>query len=298
MRRVLPGGAAWQSVALLAASACGLALPRPGLPLQLALCLPAIAVFGLPHGATDYAQARALFAPRHGARWLLPFVLLYGGLGACVAILAWQAPVLALMGFVAVATWHFGGEDAHALDLPGGFADRLTFGMLPVCAPALFWPAQTQTIVSLMGVPLQAATLHRVAVAALLVWAACALRTLARATGRSARLAGELCLTALLQAAQPPLIAFSVWFCAVHAPRHMATLPPALAGRERLAVSAAAVVLIALATWTIRPEAAGLQWLGANGLFWGLACLTLPHVVLSALAGSSHVPTAFQEHHA
>ena len=105
-----------------------------------------------------------------------------------------------------------------------------------------------------------------------------------------------------LQAAAPPLIAFTLYFCLLHAPRHMAALPQAATGWQAAPVSLAAVAIIAAgicaslggppATTLGSPPAAGFSaWLNAaaaTGLLWGLACLTLPHVVLGHLARRLH----------
>ncbi|NBB82165.1 MAG: hypothetical protein GVY28_02040, partial [Alphaproteobacteria bacterium] len=102
----------------------------------------------------------------------------------------------------------------------------------------------------------------------------------------------------------PVPIAFALYFCAVHSLRHVLALAeahdparPTAAAKTILAASAGATALTigaaALLIWVAvgpggLPADAGL----ARGLFWGLAALTLPHVLLERLAARAATTTA------
>ncbi len=371
--------ARWPSGALLLAPCalvCAL-LPVPTMGVQLALCVPAIAIFGLPHGATDWKLAGLLWRPRFGCLWPVVFAALYLALMLLVAAAAALAPRIALLGFLVVSVWHFGAEDAAALGVArrqeegfASFATKVTApvplysslvrhglapptgsgegrlfekrsknfcvsgnrvgatlalygqeffgsflqqrtarlsplatailacGIPPIAGSAVFWPHQYAAVLALLGVHLpggdgvlRATALALIAASAILVL-----------YQNNARAAMEFAAGLALQAAAPPLIAFTLYFCLLHAPRHMAALPHAATGWQAAPISLAAVAIIAAgvcaslggppATTLGSPPAAGFSaWLNAaaaTGLLWGLACLTLPHVVLGHLARRLH----------
>ncbi len=290
--RDIPG---WACLAPLAAGFA--VLPPPTMDWQVGLAVPAIAVFGVPHGATDWNLARLLFQPRFGRAWMLIFAAWYGVLMAAVVAAAAAAPPLAMLAFLAVAVWHFGAEDAGAIGLAANPSAILACGAPPVLAGALFWPAAYAAVLHSLGVlgASAAQDVFRAALVAMGAWACAAGLAVARNPARRWRLALELGAVLALQAAAPPVLAFTLYFCLVHAPRHMRALPPAARGWQMAPVSALAIALLAGGTWIaargqgIDPSAAslsaaGLSWAGLTGIFWGLAALTLPHVALGRLA--------------
>lgn len=268
----------------------------PGQPWQWRLCVPLIAIFGLPHGAADWGLSRAILQPRLGNTWWLGFGLFYGALMAAAALAAAAAPVLAIAAFIAVAIWHFGAEDARSLTLRAGPAEFLACGAVPILLPAILWPSQYADILQSLGVMQAAAGRHLISLLALpacLSWCAAAACTMHRNPARRVTLAADFAALIALQAAAPPLIAFTAYFCLVHGPRHMESVPQAQRGWPVLAVSAAAIVLVAAVIVPLaQARHAGAEWAAANGLFWGLAALTWPHVLLGRLAEARFDMTA------
>jgi Brp/Blh family beta-carotene 15,15'-monooxygenase len=274
-------------------------LPTPSLGVQLALCVPAVAVLGLPHGATDWLLAGLLWRERYGRAWPVVFAALYGSLMLLVAGAAAAAPVMTLLVFLVVAAWHFGTEDAAALGLGGSAAAVFVCGVPVVAGPALFWPHQYGAVLALMGVLPSGGDVGAVCVAAAVAMAAWALVSVPTLRVANWRVVAELGALLALQAAAPPLVSFSVYFCLVHGPRHMAGLPAEARGWQMAPVSVLAVIIITASVWFGSDGAAGagglaacLGWAGANGLVWGLACLTLPHVALGYLARRLRAPAA------
>ena len=187
-------------------------------------------VVGLPHGAFDHKTGRRAFVADYGARWWQPFLAGYLGLAGLMLLLWWAAPVLALSMFLLLSILHFGDQDASA-KAPYRIEPIVAHGGVPIivsaaCHPeaivrllAALVPSHAYVTTVLLGGPL------------MLVWVAAAGATLVgyAARGQTADwTAGlDLLLVALLFGLAPPLIAFSLYFAAIHAPRAFATTIPA-----------------------------------------------------------------------
>jgi Brp/Blh family beta-carotene 15,15'-monooxygenase len=157
---------------------------------------------------------------------------------------------------------------------------------LPVLLPAVAWPAQYAAILRELGVLSASASLALSArLGVFAAWLVLAGWSFVRGGARRVDAAAEWLCLLLLQWSLPPLGAFTVYFCALHGPRHMRGLGRSTADRQTIVVSAAAVAILAGAAWVAASwHHAGLIWAGTNGIFWGLAALTLPHVIFGRLA--------------
>lgn len=287
---------------ILAGAALG---PIP-LPAQVAVLVLVVALLGLPHGAADVLVARRAFRPRLGRIWQPLFAVAYLGPAAGVIVLWWQAPLVALAGFLLIAIWHFGEGDAPAPVGAGRCVGRamsiMLHGALPVAAPIVLRPAEVAVAFAALipghGAETVTATLTWLGVplgvllAALPAWLAIAwLR--GRDMGERQAAAGSLGESLLLIglfAALPPPLAFAAYFGLWHAPRHSlelaAALDPAdpargLADSLRAAIGPTLMTIAAAtAAWLVLaahgpPTAAALQT-----VFIGLAALTVPHMLL------------------
>jgi len=290
--------AGWQVMGGTALLLAPLAAPLAALPLgaQLALSLPCVAAFGLPHGATDWWLAAerlpALLPASLRALWALVFGLCYLAVAAVAAGAIMAAPGPALLVFIAISAWHFGAVDAGALALPISLPAVLGLGLLPIAAPALLHPQAVAELVHALGVTQTAANVAVLGacgtiLALLAPWLA------APQAGRSLFAEQAACL--LLMAAASPLLGFLVYFCLVHAPRQAAAV--SLRG-NKLAVwasaTAAAALMAAFVAWG-GWHARALPPLAAQALFWGLAVLTFPHVLCDRIlrrAPAAHPATA------
>jgi Brp/Blh family beta-carotene 15,15'-monooxygenase len=302
----VPGS--WQRGHRRAALAASLALAGPlllwppGPGVQAIVLALAVGLLGLPHGAVDHWQGRALLRPPWGRAW--PAVFALGYLGAVATVLAaWLVwPPVLLTGFLVLAAVHFGDEDlalggALPAGAPGRGAELVARGALPIAGPVLGHPGESAALFALLLPELAAAdvapVLARAApVAAALLAGALALAAVA-AVRRRLSLAAELVLLAGLMTALPPLLAFALYFCLWHAPRHslsvIAGLSPhdPVAGARRFVRGAAALTGVTLvgasAGWLLLDGAAAPVAATLQVTFVGLAALTLPHVVLGAL---------------
>ena len=286
-------------VVLLAASlALSPLLPALPLTVQLTVLALAVALFGLPHGALDLALVQGA---SHGS-WLALAAAIGVYLVVSAAVLAvWvTAPVVALLGFLAIAIIHFGLGDTEDLHGPQRAVEVIARGGFAGVAPLVFHPQTTRELFALLVGPNSVATLD--AAIALLttpvshLWVACLAaailwRLWQRAQGWLPAVA-ELLLTTAIFAVFHPLAAFLLYFCFVHSVRHIADLGaarfPQSAARARrwlllesLPFTAATVVL-GVAAWFLFARAITFDQAMIRVIFWGLSALTMPHMILTA----------------
>ena len=288
---------------------------------QWCCVLAAVILLGVPHGALDGEVARDVLRPRFGRAWFMVFALPYLALFALVLV-GWQlAPRWALGGFLAASVWHFGAQDPDAGDPATGKAAAgairtgrrpalrlpglplpavpvlgvpalgvLVLGGLPIAMPLLTHPAATLLVLgSVAQVPL--GPVQGWLVQAALVWAALALVWVVRTAwlGGWRRLARLAALAALFWGL-PPLVAFSIYFVAVHAPAHTDALiaMPGRAVRVRdrrgailLALPVTGLtLLIGAGLWPLYAGPAPVRLLVVT--LQVLSALTLPHMLLDA----------------
>ena len=254
-----------------------------------------ILLLGVPHGAFDVVLARKIFGVADFKGWAL-FSLLYTGLSALVVGLWYVAPLLFLCAFLAFAALHFGAD-------PAAGASKLArglYGGAVIVLPALWHGAELQRLLGLVAGPASAALVAPVLSQIAPAWLgatvlACALQA------RTARLAAlELAALAALAVTAPPLLTFTVYFCAMHSPRHILRTLASLRGAD-------ARNALALAIWptaAVLAAAVLIGWL-ASGVpietrvmqlvFVGLAALTLPHMVLLERLRRSALPAEFRQ---
>ena len=255
-------------------------------PTRWSIALAAIVLLGVPHGALDGEIARPLLRPRWGWRWFGVFALPYLGLVALVLI-AWRvAPLPTLAAFLAGSVWHFGLEDAGPHPLAAAVR-----GGLPIAAPVLFHPVATAHVfgtAALVSWTEPPAWL----VAAAYLWAVAAVIWVAGCVWqRRWRLLAEPLVLAGLFAVLPPLTAFASYFVGVHAPRHMAALVSDPRAPRVHSLRAAVwrslpltgmTVAIGAALWPFFPGVPSDRLLTLTLQL--LAALTLPHMLLNAIA--------------
>jgi Brp/Blh family beta-carotene 15,15'-monooxygenase len=267
------------AIAIVGSGVFGTALSDANVVLMLAI---GVAIAGLPHGALDpwVARRAGLWRSWRGA---VGFHLAYVG-AAAVVVLAWQfAPNISLALFLAVSAWHFAGDWRAALPAPL----RAAAGLALLALPAWRWPLDVaghfDVLAGAEGRVL-AGVLASVGpwLAAAMVGAA--LVALRRAPAAAAELVALGALALLL----PPLAYFTVYFCALHSPRHLrlAAVGVAASARRRMAGVAllytVLTVLVATLAWPWWVNASAPTWSAdlQRLVFIGLAALTVPHMAV------------------
>ena len=266
--------------------AVAVALFSPLLPeVHSAQALGTIAVLilllGVPHGALDPIFAQRLHHIRRAREWLL-FGLLYV-LAATLVVAAWYvAPGAFLIGFLLVSVAHFSGD----LTPPTPPVTRLLYGGAIIVLPAALHAGELLRLFAILvgahSAGMLTATLHLLAwpwLGALLIAATAHAR-------RDWRAALEIVAVSTVALLAAPLYAFAVFFCGMHAARHIlrtADYAGRRTGRRRLMMLALPpMVLTTAATLAIalRIPSSSLDTGLVQIIFIGLAALTVPHMAL------------------
>jgi len=302
------------------------ALARPGAeqalaPWSGAALLVGGALIGVPHGSSDFVVAHRVLRPALGRFWLPTFLLVYLVLVGSV-LLGWAgAPLLTLIGFIALSALHFGAGDVasapcHAAPSSArgrrglALAVRATTPLLPM---VLLHTAGVAGFIAALAGKQDAAVLGALDLLRwplLLPWGAALAgfvvpRLLSPAPGpvgtQEVRSALEVSAIALAAVALPPLLSFALYFCLVHAVRHMVDIAANHhPGDPRRAFLLAAGIVLPSAA--ICFAALALCWDGIVGsldtasvIVQGLrliAALTVPHMALEAWAGVAAAQTS------
>ena len=251
---------------------------------QLAALLVLVVIFGLPHGALDPWIAEQLGWCQTFKQSVV-FNLAYTVTTAAVVVVWLWQPLASLVIFLLISAWHFSGDWKSDLSAPYRVLAGITLLMLPI-------GLQTEAVAEIFG-HLSGEQGQRLAYSLALppwVLAATVLGLSAVALWHRKWLcASEYISLLVLAYVASPLVYFIIYFCGLHSPRHLSALfrraPAAL--RPRLIRMA---LVYTLATVLL----AGILWWYWSGLasdtlilrlvFIGLAAVTVPHMILIALA--------------
>jgi Brp/Blh family beta-carotene 15,15'-monooxygenase len=247
-----------------------------------------VALFGMPHGALDpwIAEKIGLSRTRNES---IAFNLIYLLIAVLVVVIWTVLPVLSLMIFLVISAWHFSGDWSHDM----GRLPRLGVGMLLLLMPIGFHTENVALLFSYLsgdGGQALARTLSLpvwflvVAMLALAEWAA----------WRGQWLAGlELLGLLALAYVAPPLVYFALYFCLLHSPRHLLGLFRAAGPSQRprlvrmtIIYTVATFALLGALAWFWGHQDATVPFnaLVTKLVFIGLAAVTVPHMLLIAVA--------------
>ncbi len=261
----------------------------------------AVLLLGLPHGALDLLLLRRFAQPGLRLAGYLALALATG-----LAGLAWPAAFFA--AFLAVAAWHFGSGDCtepplrrpsrrHRLARWLEIAGR---GSLPLAAPCALAADATLPLFAAVAAgdaPLFVKALAAAFPLSLAASALCALLRAREAPAAALALAVEMLAVATAFLLLPPLAAFAVYFCGLHAPRHWRRTLGADGRLDRfertwVALVTGAAVLLVVGAALLAPLAGQAQpgsadSVAVRALVLLLGALTLPHALLVALAAAA-----------
>ena len=269
---------------------------------QLKLVLLPIALLGVLHGGADPWVARAVWSSLKPAQRVAATYSFYIGLMVLVLI-AWSiAPVATLVGFMALSLWHFGRQDLDTFGLPNWPLVVLVYGSLPILGPMLGHTEPTAVLfgwLSMQSSSSMQAWLHQLNPPLLTLWLiGFGMLTIRLATeGRFQALRQLILTVSIIFSAMlllPPLIAFAAYFCVLHSLGHLLEMSESRQGpwrqwtrRQwlmRLWPATGGAVALGLIGWLMLAPASTPEMMYQENLarvmFWGLAALTVPHVVL------------------
>lgn len=240
-----------------------------------------ILLLGVPHGALDPIFAQRLHHIRNARGWLL-FCLLYV-LAAMMVVGAWRvAPGAFLVGFLLVSVAHFSSDPAP----PTPPVTRLLYGGAIIVVPAALHAGELFRLFAMLVGAQRANTLT--ALLALLAWpwlAALLMAAIAQIR-RDWRTAMEIVAVGVVALAAAPLYAFTIYFCIMHAARHIlrtAEYAGGSTGLRRLLMLALPPMVVTIAAAllvSLQMPSAALDSGLVRVIFVGLAALTVPHMAL------------------
>lgn len=285
----------WRWAMGLTAAACTAALAAGGVPerVQFGALLVGVAVIGFPHGALDPLVAGLGLRLGSPAR-VLTFLGAYVVLAAFVLGLWSISPALGLALFLSTSALHFGLGDTDRREASSTSAHALrvlAHGAAPITLPAIAHPAPVSEIFGwLVGASGSAVEAWLTAAAPALGggWLLTALAAYTLPGARRLRGAAELAALAAAFALLPPLLSFTLYFCLWHSARHLIEVHAALGGLRsgRKALVGAAVLLgtaLLMGAGHRLAEVASTTPGYVRTVFIALACLTPPHMLVTAL---------------
>lgn len=268
------------SIAALLVAAASFALTGFNQQTELIVLAALILLLGVPHGALDTIFARQLYSIHTLLGWAC-FAGVYILLSFLVVGLWLLAPILFLVLFLAISLSHFSGDPAAGTPA----LSRILYGGAIIFLPTLYHGPEVVRLFSFL-VGMNAASLLE---PWLQIFAWPWLIALAVASILSLRnnwlTAVEIISVGLLAALTPPLISFTLFFCAMHSARHiLRTLDYSGCSSPRLLLMGAlfpmlGVLTASAATWYFF-RSADLDATVIRLIFVGLAALTVPHMVL------------------
>ena len=262
---------------------------QPPLIWQIIALGPLVALLGLPHGALDHRVASALW-PLTTPRDHAVFIAGYIGLAIAVVVLWIIAPSIALAAFLIYSALHF-SDDWRA---EVGLWQSLLLGISVIALPALVYQFDVVVLFGFLipepTATLFAALLHKTAIAAIIASALCLVVNLRRAPWVMVEYA-LLVATALVS---PPLMYFVIYFCLLHSPRHFLLtadqldLTPLQALRAAWPILVATLAMTALGAMVLAVFTPAFDQATLQIVFIGLAAVTVPHMLLTAVFRSVH----------
>ena len=257
----------------------------PSIYLQSMVAAIGIVFFGLPHGAVDTLIAQKLNLTESPFK-LAAFLALYIGL-AGIAVAFWMAvPTVALVVFLLISAWHFGGDWSPTIM----GLDRFIVGAALLCSTTLLHEADVAivfaSLVPTADAELLAASMFALACTFLPVAACLPFKPEIRSTAPRIPIVATLVAALAL----PPLLFFMVYFCWYHSPRHleesltgMRTIPSPRVLRSILGHMLFAVPIMAAASHFASAADHLVQSAWLQFGFIGLFALTVPHLVLEEI---------------
>jgi Brp/Blh family beta-carotene 15,15'-monooxygenase len=183
---------------------------------------------GIPHGALDLTLGRFLLKPKLGLFWWVAFLMAYLTCVGFIVTLWILYPLPCFLFFLLISVFHFGSSDT--LDKTGlmRILEAIARGILPISAPAYWDPEDFQKLVESSLSTAQASLVLQVA--STLYYPLCILLLTLIIQGLFGKdrysfwNSLELTSILLLFTFLTPLKAFLIYFCFLHAIRHLITV--------------------------------------------------------------------------
>ena len=248
--------------------------------IELLVIASLILVLGVPHGALDTIFASQIYGIDSLRGWIC-FGSIYLFLSALVVGIWLLQPAIFLLAFLFISAFHFSGDPVEGTPWP----TRALYGGAVVILPTALHAVETARLFSLLAGESAAALV--MPWLGLLAWPWLGGLILAgiQRSRTDWLTALELVAVAALSVLAPPLLSFTLFFCAMHSARHILRTINYSAQSSRLFVLAAAllpmfgVLVVSLIAWYFL-QSTPLDARIVQIVFVGLAALTVPHMAL------------------
>jgi Brp/Blh family beta-carotene 15,15'-monooxygenase len=249
-----------------------------------------VIVLGLPHGALDpwIAETIGLQPSRQQS---LAFIFIYFSIAATVVLVWIWLPVASLLMFLCMSAWHFSGDWERDVSRPV----RICAGALLLLMPIGWHTQNVAMIFSHLSGEGGSALAYTLALPAWLLATTMLILIVSAAWQKKWYFALECSSLLCLAYVATPLIYFALYFCVLHSPRHLTGVWRRAHANQRprllrmiLTYTLATVMLLGMLGWLW--SGLPLDSLMLRLIFIGLAAVTVPHMLLLAIAHFRTVP--------
>ena len=263
------------------------------IPFQTLLCFFFISVIGISHGALDHIKGFNLMKIYNIQNKFL-FFPIYIIISLLIIILWMLVPLLTLLSFLVVASYHFGKEDCSVGNfIKIRFENLLYFlkGSLVIIAPLTFHTSETLEIFQILNVNIILPN-ENFLYGLILISLIANIVIIYRSNNTGFFLADWLTVLSL-NIFLSPLVAFTIYFCFLHSVRHSLSLIYEIDKSEfkeglnkfikkALPLTLITAILFVLSIY-ILTNFYVLDDAILKVIFIGLASLTFPHILLEYL---------------
>ena len=244
------------------------------------LAITLIVLVGLPHGLLDPWLINEEWLKQKSTA--LKIIAAYTAVALAFAIFWWLAPTIACALFILISAQHF-GQDLSSSGLSGW--QQASLGLAIIAWPIAWHPQQAHLIFEQLGVILSISQLSVLARLSMLIAALILLVAKMKSKTRFDLLQLQLCL-AIVALLCSPFVYFALYFCCLHSWQHFSQHQQLC--RQLLQSSpwpllllfVLTIIFLGLSTILFLSEASHLQQASIVGIFYLLAALTMPHMIV------------------
>ena len=256
-----------------------LLLPRLSERTEQSILALLILLLGVPHGALDTAFAQRFYKVKGIRGWII-FGTVYLLL-SCLVIGLWIiAPLLYLIFFLLISLAHFSGDPGEGTKP----LSRLFYGGAILVLPALLHSAEVSRLFGFLIGADAAGWIMRGLIPLAPAWLIGLVAAALYEMRHHRRKGLEFIAVGLIALFTPPLVAFTLFFCAMHSVRHVLRTIDWIEQKLgtillMILLPMIGVLLAALIGWQLLGDRSFDSHL-IQVLFVGLAALTVPHMIL------------------
>lgn len=178
-----------------------------------------VLILGVPHGALDYYIAKQAFETKH-IFWLILFFISYIVVASMSTYLWYLFPTVCLVLFLLISIFHFASDWRNSLQ----FSTSIALAALVICGPAVFYANSILHIFE--GLMIGTESAKNIAQIMLIIAVSASVVLLVNVlqgyfTTVRFWIRYELLGLALSSLLMPPLVHFVLYFCLLHALKHM-----------------------------------------------------------------------------